>query len=125
MSLTTRYRIALASTALALPIVLTGTAFAVSSPAPRATSGSATLAGISPDTSVDVGGGTWNYGSSYSFPFSKKCWSNYFHPTLLHSGTAIIGSTNITQFGAPEEWADATAYGPLNEECQAYWDTSI
>jgi len=122
MRLTTRCRIAIATTALALPVALTGTAFAASSAPPPATSGSATLAGISPNTSKDVGGGTWNYGSSYSFPFSMKCWSNYFHPTDFHSATAIIGSNNQTSFGAPDQWADATVYGSLTGTCQTYWD---
>ncbi len=114
-----------AALSMASASVLSGAASAsATTPAapPTATSGSVAMAAVTPNTSVNVGGGTWNYGSSYSFPVGKHCWSNYFHPTQFHSATSIIGSTNNTSFGAPDQWADSSANGSITQTCQAYWD---
>lgn len=84
--------------------------------------GGAAISGVVPLTAVNVGGGTWNYGSGYSFPASKKCWSDFFQPYVRHSATAIVGSHTLTKYAVGGRWARATVYGSLFRTCRVYWD---
>jgi hypothetical protein len=83
------------------------------------------LAGVTPvfATVVNVGGGTWNYGSEYQFPTGKHVWSHYVHPTLRHSGTAICGSSNPKVYANAGTWANADAYCNAWDSTAAYWNT--
>lgn len=42
--------------------------------------------------SEDVGGGNWDYGTSYESVMTKKVWSNYYHPKKIHSSSCSIGT---------------------------------
>ena len=72
-------------------------------------------------TIVNVGGGTWSYGSSYSFPTNKYVWSDYVNNTYYHSATTICGSLHETHYNVAYQWANT------NETCGAlssdavYW----
>ncbi|PYE44541.1 lactococcin 972 family bacteriocin [Paenibacillus barcinonensis] len=72
---------------------------------------------------VDVGGGTWDYGTSWVFPLSKKVWSNYNHQTKIHSSTASIG-TQILRSGQVNAGTTsyASAIGGASEDTHAYWN---
>jgi len=59
-------------------------------------------------TVEDVGGGTWNYGTSISGD-NKTVWSNYVHPTNYHSSTAIIASKNVKRYANAGHWSNASA----------------
>lgn len=115
--------------ALATPALGTGAqALAESAPTPVA-GGSVTLpttplnnAAISPDTTVNVGGGTWTYGTSYGFN-GKTVTSNYYHPSLYHSSTAIIGTQDNTSYAAAGYWSYASAVGSFFDRGYAYWAT--
>lgn len=74
-------------------------------------------------TIVNVGGGTWNYGTQYQPPFGKYAWSHYVHPTLRHSGTAICGSQNPKIYANAGTWANADAYCNAWDYTAAYWNT--
>lgn len=71
-------------------------------------------------TVVNVGGGTWNYGSE-TINGQKHCWSHSVHTTKTHSATAIMGSQNRKVFASAKFWANADVYG--SGTCYAYWST--
>lgn len=75
---------------------------------------------VGPDKVVNVGGGTWDYGSSTGLNGTKDCWSNYNHPTNAHSATSIIGSQNDFQRKTPKVWAKTSARGGILEKCHAF-----
>jgi hypothetical protein len=74
-------------------------------------------------TVVNVGGGTWNYGTSYSFPTTKNVWSHYVHPSLYHSATAICGSNNVKIYNTANNWANADTHCNVSQSSAAYWNT--
>ncbi len=74
-------------------------------------------------TVVNVGGGTWNYGSSYSFPSTKNAWSHYVHPTKYHSATSICGSENHKVYNVAGSWANANSQCNVFQSDAAYWAT--
>lgn len=74
-------------------------------------------------TVVNVGGGTWNYGTAYVFPTSKRVWSNYVHNSKYHSATSIIGSTQQKRFAPATQWANTSLTGPATAGTATYWAT--
>lgn len=74
-------------------------------------------------TVVNVGGGTWNYGTSYSFPSTKKVWSHYVHPSQYHSATAVAGSNNVKVYANAGSWANADTQCAVNQGSAEYWNT--
>jgi lactococcin 972 family bacteriocin len=74
-------------------------------------------------TIVNVGGGTWNYGTSYSFPVNKNVWSHYVHNSKYHSATAIGGSNNVKVFANSTFWANADTVCGAAESAAEYWAT--
>lgn len=96
----------------------------VSASSEQATSGEAIVQdGLTTQGTKQVGGGTWNYGKSY-VKKKKKCYSHYFHRTKRHSGTAIIGSANVTKTASKGKWANANAYGGFTKQCKAKWSAN-
>lgn len=81
------------------------------------------VAGPAFATIVNVGGGTWNYGTSYSFPTTQNVWSHYIHPTLYHSGTAICGSSNVKVYAYAGSWANADTSCNFLQSSAEYWNT--
>jgi len=73
-------------------------------------------------TVVNVGGGTWNYGTSVTGS-SKYVWSNYVHPTKYHSSTAIIGPQNVKKFADKTKWTYANATDKSSYTGYTYWST--
>ncbi|WP_322633586.1 lactococcin 972 family bacteriocin [Glycomyces albidus] len=66
----------------------------------------------------DVDGGTWCTGTaSGSDPFSKVCYSNYFHPTNRHSATAMMASGTDRQVADAGEWAKASVEAGAAHTC--------
>ncbi|MBQ0887846.1 lactococcin 972 family bacteriocin [Streptomyces sp. RM72] len=82
---------------------------------------------VDPSSSVttmavkDVGGGTWNYGSTITDTGKKRCYSYYFHGSKQHSATAKIGSNSLKAAAAPGKSAMATAVAGVAYTCYAYW----
>lgn len=74
-------------------------------------------------TIVNVGGGTWNYGTSYSFPFTKNVWSHYVHNTKYHSATAICAANNVKVFANATFFANADTTCGLTDSAAEYWAT--
>ncbi|WP_407921217.1 lactococcin 972 family bacteriocin [Corynebacterium efficiens] len=76
-----------------------------------------------------VGGGTWNYGSRIDIRLGKVCYSEYHHPTLMHSASVEMdGMTNSVTEG-PNRTAKASVRLPFSEleegkYCNAFWSTS-
>jgi hypothetical protein len=73
-------------------------------------------------TIVNTGGGTWNYGSTYSFPVDMYVWSDYVNPTYYHSATTICGPLVQTHYNVAYRWASTneTCFGGDSDD--VYWD---
>jgi hypothetical protein len=74
-------------------------------------------------TIVNVGGGTWNYGTEQEALWGKHVWSHYVHNTLRHSATAICASQNVKIFANPIAWADADVHCNVWDSAAEYWAT--
>lgn len=84
--------------------------------------GGVALPGSKPiDPTVNVGGGTWDYGTGFTWYGGKYVWSDYFNPHYYHDSTAIIGSDIVPGVGNPGEWSFAKAYGLPWQTGYAYW----
>lgn len=79
--------------------------------------------GITPLAVVNVGGGTWNYGSAVAIWPPKTCWSNYVHSTKYHSSTAVIGQSNVKVYANAGSWSNANTWAGAAYTCYAYWAT--
>lgn len=80
--------------------------------------------GIAPLATVNVGGGTWTYGSTYTSDGSKICYSRYIHNTKTHKATATMNGTTRTSTAGPGRWANAEVVGGvLSGWCNTYWST--
>ena len=113
-----------AAGASAAMIALASPALAADEPKSAPASGSAVLAAgapVAPLAVVNVGGGTWNYGTDYSLSGQKHCFSYYTHPTNRHTATAIIGADNRRVSASAGNWARADAYGGAFNTCYTYW----
>lgn len=73
-------------------------------------------------TVANVGGGTWNYGTSTSGS-TKSTWSNYVHNTKKHSSTAIIADKNVKVTKEKTVWSNASASANKSYTGYAYWAT--
>ncbi|MGG2108002.1 lactococcin 972 family bacteriocin [Lysinibacillus pakistanensis] len=72
--------------------------------------------------SVNVGGGTWDYGTSVTLKLKKKAWSNYNHPTEYHSSSCYVGTNwGYSYKTAPKVLSKADAEGGLSDSTGAYW----
>lgn len=76
-----------------------------------------------PFTIVNVGGGTWNYGTENCGLNCKHVWSHYVHNSLYHSATAICSSQNQKVFANATFWANADVYCGWFDSDAAYWAT--
>lgn len=72
---------------------------------------------------TSAGGGTWSYGTEVVSAGNKRCYSNYVHPSVYHSSTAVIGSKSNKQFADPAVWSNASAVNALAQTCRTYWNT--
>jgi hypothetical protein len=75
-------------------------------------------------TTVNVGGGTWNYGTSYVFPVSEGVYSDYYHPTNHHSGTSICAANNVTVHANAGSWANSSTSCGYGGATHAYWNNN-
>lgn len=132
----------IATVVLALALSATGATGAMASDASsgsvtasnqEVTSGEVVVQDEATGTNITVqakrspGGGTWNFGSekvTTKAGKQKKCYSHYFHRTKRHSGTAIIGSVNVTKTASKGKWANANAYGKRSHTCKAKWSAN-
>jgi hypothetical protein len=78
---------------------------------------------VTPLTVVNVGGGTWNYGTYVGSDGWKHCYSQYTHPSAYHSATAIIANANNKAYANAGSWANADAHAGYAYTCYAYWNT--
>ncbi|MEU5145122.1 lactococcin 972 family bacteriocin [Streptomyces sp. NPDC021139] len=65
----------------------------------------------------DVGGGTWNYGSTITDKGKKRCYSYYFHGSKQHSATAKIGSDSLKAAAVAGKSAMATVEAGVAYTC--------
>ena len=79
--------------------------------------------GVAPLTVVNIGGGTWNYGSAIGIWPPKTCWSNYIHNSKYHSSTAIIANSNVKVYANAGSWSNASTWAGAAYTCYAYWAT--
>lgn len=70
----------------------------------------------------NVGGGVWDYGTSYIFPAGKQVWSNYNHPQYIHGSSCSIGTLMMRSADQnPGVTAYTSATGGVSEDTHAYW----
>jgi len=75
---------------------------------------------FAPSTRVEVGGGTWDYGTSVT-----QGWSNYFHATRNHGATSSQGSRVVRSDKGPGIWANTTINRDLSgNPIKANWRVS-
>jgi lactococcin 972 family bacteriocin len=105
-------------------MLLVGTS-AFTTPAVQAASSLAAVGPKSPTphTIVNVGGGTWNYGTENCGLNCKHAWSYYVHNSLYHSATAICGTSTQKIFANATQWAYANATCGWTDSTAAYWAT--
>lgn len=105
-------------------LVLAFASLAMAADTKKPTSGSIDLTNtqVTPLTSVSVGGGTWDYGTSLYGLTQKKVWSNYWHPTSYHHSSCTIGA-NFSSSGitAPGLTSFSSAVGGWFDSTNAYW----
>ena len=82
-----------------------------------------TLAAPALATIVNVGGGTWNYGTESEAIWGKHVWSHYVHNSLRHSATAMCASQNVKIFADPTLWANADVHSNAWDSAAEYWAT--
>jgi len=73
-----------------------------------------------------VGGGTWNYGSRVDARLGKVCYSEYHHPSLMHSASVKMEGLSNKTIEGPNRWAKTNVRLPYNSDhatCHAYWST--
>lgn len=79
------------------------------------------VAGPALATTVNVGGGTWVYGTGYVFPIYKDVYSNYVNNVHYHSSTAIGGSAIQKVYANANSWSYAGVRCGAGEGTSAYW----
>ena len=67
--------------------------------------------------SVDVGGGTWSYGTGCC-----SVWSNYKHPSANHSSSVHGAYWSYSACTSPGSWSLASAETTGSGGNTAYWD---
>ncbi|MEV0623000.1 lactococcin 972 family bacteriocin [Nonomuraea sp. NPDC050404] len=72
---------------------------------------------------VNVGGGTWSYGTRVGTGGLKHCYSKYTHPKKKHSATAIMADVHSKDYAGKGKWASAGVTGGWAYTCYAYWNT--
>lgn len=72
---------------------------------------------------VNVGGGTWQYGSYLGTYNPKTCYSYYVHNQKYHSSTVIIANGNDKQYGNATYWSNASAWAGAAYTCYVYYST--
>lgn len=77
---------------------------------------------MSPTASKNVGGGTWNYGTTVEWN-GKGCYSNYIHRTKKHSATVAIAGGTDKDIQNADIWAKAWLVGGGAYTCYTYWGT--
>ncbi|MGW0544867.1 lactococcin 972 family bacteriocin [Streptomyces griseoincarnatus] len=76
--------------------------------------------GITPQTVLDIGGGTWSYGKILNGD-GQNCYSNYYHPTVMHGSTAkVLQQTQKSVEGAGK-WAKASVTSGALHVCETYY----
>jgi hypothetical protein len=78
---------------------------------------------VTPMTTVNVGGGTWSYGTGLASNGLKACYSNYVHPSAYHSSTAVIGAANVKNYANAGSWSNSYATNGWAYTCYTYWAT--
>ena len=118
----------LSSLALAFALLVGTTA--LTTPAAHAASSSTTVRAakpaphtIVPHTIVNVGGGTWNYGTENCGVNCKHVWSHYVHNSLYHSATTICAAQNRKVFANATFWANSDINCGWLDSAAEYWAT--
>lgn len=82
---------------------------------------------VTPFAKKNVGGGEWHYGTQPHLVLGieglrKRVYSNYLHPTKLHSSTSMIGNESRRVEAKKGYWSRANAYGAINQTGYTYWN---
>ncbi|POX49841.1 lactococcin 972 family bacteriocin [Streptomyces sp. Ru72] len=74
-------------------------------------------------STVNVGGGTWSYGTTTGSWGLKRCYSNYVHPSKYHSATSVMADGNDKTYANAGSWANSHVDAGWAYTCYAYWAT--
>ncbi|MFJ4474835.1 lactococcin 972 family bacteriocin [Streptomyces xanthochromogenes] len=75
---------------------------------------------MKPMTVEHPGGGDWYYGSEARNDH-KYCYSNYYHPSVMHGSTAKLGNASNKSVVIAGQYSNANVTGKLWEDCSAYY----
>lgn len=75
---------------------------------------------VTPKVVIDVGGGTWSYGS-YATPNGQYCYSNYLHPKENHSATVRMAGDEDWSRQGPGDVAQAHLTRGAAYTCKTYY----
>ncbi|MFF3879235.1 lactococcin 972 family bacteriocin [Streptomyces sp. NPDC001978] len=75
---------------------------------------------ITPQTVLNIGGGTWSYGS-YLTTGGKYCYSNYYHGSVVHGSTAAMAGHSIKAVAGPGDYSYAHLTAGAAYTCSTYY----
>ncbi|MET9526595.1 lactococcin 972 family bacteriocin [Streptomyces coeruleorubidus] len=76
--------------------------------------------GFKPQTVLDIGGGTWSYGKILNGD-GQNCYSNYYHPKVMHGSTAKVSKQSQKAVEFAGKWAKASVTAGAALVCETYY----
>jgi hypothetical protein len=76
--------------------------------------------GIRPKTVLDIGGGTWSYGKDLTTD-GQYCYSNYYHPKVMHGSTVELAGGSNKAVEAKGKWSYANMTAGAAYTCKTYY----
>ncbi|MGC5236324.1 lactococcin 972 family bacteriocin [Streptomyces albogriseolus] len=66
-----------------------------------------------------MGGGKWSYGKELTTS-GQYCYSNYYHPSVVHGSTVILVNP-VKAVAGPGKWSYANSTGGAMHTCQTFY----
>lgn len=79
-----------------------------------------TTGGITPQTVLQIGGGTWSYGKELTTD-GQYCYSNYYHATVVHGSTVQVGAGEDKAVAGLGQWSYANLTAGAAYTCKTYY----
>lgn len=74
------------------------------------------------DYTENVGGGTWNHGTTFILPNAKQAYSNYYHATEYHRSSCRVGEKyNYSPYVSGRNTSYSQVMGLATDSSQAWW----
>ncbi|MFJ2782963.1 MULTISPECIES: lactococcin 972 family bacteriocin [unclassified Streptomyces] len=76
---------------------------------------------MSTQTIVEVGGGTWSYGTYMTSDGYKRCYSNYYHFTKKHQSSIVFAGDYVVHVVEANQTSNASKIAGHIYNCSAFW----